>query len=334
MLERFKDGYRGWSREYRLYNRILPTAFLCGILLFLLYFVTLAAPLGAPAGVYLKVSKGETPAQVAAALEQKNIIRSQGIFLFFSRLFGASKAEVAGEYFFPSAENVITIARRIAHGDYEVVPVKVTIPEGATSKQIGELLDQKLPDFDADTFVSLAKPKEGYLFPDTYFFLPGEDPQEILTALQKNFSNHIETPQMLQLLATFGKPESDVVTMASLLEKEAPGTQDRRIIAGILWHRIALGMPLQVDAVFPYIIGVNSLQLTRQDLQTNSPYNTYTHKGLPPGPIANPGLDAIVDAMTPVKTNYLYYLSDLHGNFHYCATYSCQQANARKYLGN
>jgi UPF0755 protein len=106
------------------------------------------------------------------------------------------------------------------------------------------------------------------------------------------------------------------------------------MISGILWHRISIGMRLQVDAVFPYIIGVNSLQLTKADLQTDSPYNTYLYAGLPPGPISNPSLDSILAAVTPTKTKDLYYLSDLQGNMHYCATYSCQLANKKKYLNN
>jgi UPF0755 protein len=91
-------------------------------------------------------------------------------------------------------------------------------------------------------------------------------------------------------------------------------------------------MPLQVDAVFPYIIGKNSLQLTHADLKVDSPYNTYVNKGLPPGPITNPGLDSILAAVNPTKSNYLFYLSDLHGNFHYSVTYAQQLANQRKYL--
>jgi len=122
--------------------------------------------------------------------------------------------------------------------------------------------------------------------------------------------------------------------MASILEKEGATTKDREMISGILWKRISIGMKLQVDAVFPYIIGVNSLQLTKAQLQTDSPYNTYTHAGLPPGPISNPSMDSIMAAITPTKSNYLFYLSDLHSVMHYCANYACQQANAAKYLGN
>ena len=122
--------------------------------------------------------------------------------------------------------------------------------------------------------------------------------------------------------------------MASLLEREVPLTYDRRVVAGILWKRIRLGMPLQVDAVFPYIIGKNSFNLTKSDLATDSPYNTYLYKGLPAGPIANPGLDAILAAVTPLPTSYLYYLSDKYGNLHYSATYEQHLANKHKYLGS
>jgi UPF0755 protein len=145
---------------------------------------------------------------------------------------------------------------------------------------------------------------------------------------------HIQEQQTSAAITAFGKPQSQIIIMASILEKEAPDTKDREIISGILWKRISIGMPLQVDSVFPYIIGVNSLQLTKADLATTSPYNTYLYKGLPPGPISNPSLDAILAAAQPTKTNYLYYLSDLKGNMHYCATYACQLANQRKYLGN
>jgi len=106
------------------------------------------------------------------------------------------------------------------------------------------------------------------------------------------------------------------------------------MIAGLLWHRIDIGMRLQVDAVFPYIIGINTFELTKADLATTSPYNTYINKGLPPGPIANPSIDSILAAVTPVKNNYVYYLSDMYGNLHFCQTYACQLANQHKYLGN
>ena len=321
-----------WCREWRMYDRILPTAFLSGVLIFLLYFVTLSAPLDFPSGTLVKIQKGKSTVDVAQDLQQRHIVRSALVLVALTKVYGGHKAVIAGEYFFPGQQSVFTIARRLASGDYELTPVRVTIPEGANAREIQALLQQKIPDFDADSFLKTAQPKEGYLFPDTYFFLPGVDPQLVVYALLENFKNKMLSPNAQQALVAFNKPLVEIITMASLLEKEAPYTKDRKIIAGILWHRIAVGMPLQVDAVFPYIIGVNSLQLTQKQLKTDSPYNTYLHKGLPPGPIANPGMDALLAAMTPTKTNYVFSLSALHGNFHYCVTYACHLANQRKYL--
>ncbi|MDE1925142.1 MAG: endolytic transglycosylase MltG [Patescibacteria group bacterium] len=323
-----------WCREAEVYNRILPLAFLSGVLLFLIYFVTVAAPLNFPSASLFKVPQGAGIDEVAQQLKQKHLIHSALLFEAVERLEGARAEVIAGEYFFPGPQNLFTVASRLVQGDHELTPIKVTVPEGATAKEISQLLAEKVPDFDTDTFLKEAQPKEGTLFPDTYFFLPGEDADLVLTTFENNFNLHVQTQPVAGAITKFGKSLPQVLTMASLIEKEASNTKDRDIISGILWHRIALGMLLQVDAVFPYIIGVNSLQLTKADLQVDSPYNTYTNKGLPPGPISNPGLDAIEAAVEPAKTNYLYYLSDLHGVMHYCATYACQQANARKYLGS
>lgn len=314
--------------ECRLYDRVLPMAFLLGVLLYLIYFLTLGAPLGFPSGSYLRIKPDQTVAQVAAELKAHGIIRSTAVFEALTRLINGNRI-YAGEYFFAGKETAWTVARRLSYGDFELTPVRMTFYEGLTAQQMAALLAKKVPDFDADIFLTLAQPREGYLFPDTYYVLPGEDPQVLVTAMQHNFD--IKVAQASSSIAAFGKPLSDVVVMASLLEREAPDLKDRQIIAGILWHRMQLGMPLQVDAVFPYILGKPGTALTHDDLKVDSPYNTYTHKGLPPGAIANPGLISIKAAVTPTKSNYLYYLSDKQGNFHFCATYSCQLANVARY---
>jgi UPF0755 protein len=125
---------------------------------------------------------------------------------------------------------------------------------------------------------------------------------------------------------------SDSIIMASLIEKEARTTGNRKIVSGILWSRLALGMPLQVDAVFGYIFNRDTYSPSFADLKVDSPYNTYVHAGLPPGPINNPGLDAILAALHPTKTNYLYYLTDKNGVMRYATTFAEHQANQRKYL--
>lgn len=318
--------------ECRTYDRVLPMAFLMGVLAFLVYFVTLAAPLDFPTGTYLRVKEGQTLREVGQTLKDKHLIRSVAVFEALVRMLGNDKKIYAGEYFFSGRQNGWVVARRLAYGDFELTPIRMVFYEGLTAEQMATLLAKRVPDFDAETFLALGKPKEGYLFPDTYFILPGEDPELVLHAMQNNMEAHLEAASTT--IEKFGKPLNEVITMASLLEREAPDIKSRRMIAGILWHRIQIGMPLQVDAVFPYIIGKSSLELTKADLKVDSPYNTYLHKGLPPGPIANPGMNSIIAAVTPTKSSYLFYLSDKEGNFHYCATYACQLANQRKYLGN
>ncbi len=318
-----------WCLECQMYDHAFASMFLVGVLLFLLYYITIGPPITFPSATLVKITPGESPQTVADTLAEKHIIHSSFLFLLGTRLWNKGEI-IPGEYFFPGPQTVLTIARRISRGDYELIPMKVTIPEGYDAQQISTLLANKIPDFDAQTFFALAKPQEGYLFPDTYFFLPGEDPKEIVQTMRENFSK--QTGRISTTTAAFSRPMNDIVIMASLIEKEAPDMQNRRIIAGILWHRLAIGMPLQVDAVFPYIINKNSFQLTKQDLQTNSPYNLYIHAGLPPTAISNPGINAILAAATPIKTHYLYYLSDLNGNFHYSATYAGQLSNERTYL--
>lgn len=318
--------------ECRFYERVLPTAFLIGVLVYLVYFITLASPNNFPTGSYLRIKDGQTVAQVAEQLKARGIIRSTAVFEGVVRIIGSPHKVYAGEYFFPGRENAYQVAARLAYGDYELVPVKLTFYEGLTAAQMADLLAKKVPDFDAETFLMVGKSREGYLFPDTYYVLPGEDPLVLLGAMDRDFTVHIDSASTT--IAKFGKPLPDIIVMASLLEREAPTMHDRQIIAGILWHRISLGMPLQVDAVFPYILGKPGTQLTHEDLKVDSPYNTYTNKGLPPGPIANPGMTSILAAVTPIKTSYLFYLSDKQGNFHYCATYACQLSNVSRYYGN
>ena len=177
-----------WCRESRMYDSVLPLAFLGGVLLFLIYFLTIAAPLNFPSASLFKVSEGESITDVANQLKSKGLIHSALLFEALERLYGARAMVIAGEYFFPGPQDIFTVASRLADGDHELIPIKVTVPEGATAKEISQLLAGKVPDFDATAFLTLAQPKEGTLFPDTYFFLPGEDADLVLTAFENNFN--------------------------------------------------------------------------------------------------------------------------------------------------
>ncbi len=302
-----------------------------GVVVYLLFLWLASPPWGFPQGAYVTVAEGESLSSIASDLKERGLVGSATLLVATSRLVGSDRHIPAGVYYFPRPQNLVFIAMRLVSGDFETIPLRVTVIEGDTVKDIALLLLQKMPNFDRRAFLNAAKDKEGYLFPDTYFFMPGDGTEAILSVFTNGFHSHIAKVQ--GQINAFGKPLPEVVTMASLLEKEAADTQSRRIIAGILWRRMSLGMPLQVDAVFSYILDKSALDLTTDDLKVDSPYNTYTHKGLPLGPIGNPSFDAITAAVTPIKTNYLYYLSDKQGNFHFAVTYAQHLANKKKYLG-
>jgi UPF0755 protein len=263
-------------------------------------------------------------------LEEDGVVRSSLIFRLLVTVLGSERTVHAGDYLFDQPLDVFAIARAISVGRYGLEPFRTRIPEGASAEEISVILRNRLLRFNADTFLSEAKPYEGYLFPDTYFFLPNAAEDTVLQAMRQNFDTHITTIE--PKIASSTRSLSDIVIMASILEREAYNSTDRRLIAGVLWNRITRGMPLQVDAPFAYSIGKGTFQLTMKDLVTPSPYNTYVNKGLPPTPIGNPSLDSILAAATPTKTDYLYFLADKNGITHYCKTYACQLANKARYF--
>ena len=237
---------------------------------------------------------------------------------------------VSGQYVFKIPRTIFGIADRIAHGKYGLDAEKVLIPEGASVREAAFLVKKKIPTFDDKRFLDIALSDEGYLFPDTYRFLPNVSPEEVRSTMRNNFD--VRTLEFSGKVVASGKTLRDIVTMASIVEEEAKTFHTRRVIAGILWKRIALGIPLQVDAVFVYINGKNTYQLTTNDLKIDSPYNTYKYKGLPPGPITNPGIESFRAALEPIETPYLFYLSDREGNMHYARTFEEHIKNKNRYL--
>ena len=175
----------------------------------------------------------------------------------------------------------------------------------------------------------MAQEKEGYLFPDTYFISPAIKPEDLIEKMSINFNEKI--PNISGISTTTYKFE-DVIIMASILEREARTMESRRIIAGILWKRLKIGMPLQVDSSFLYINGKGTFELTLDDLKTDSPHNTYKYKGLPVGPIGNPGEDSIFAAIHPIETKYLYFLTGHDGKMYYGKTFDEHKKNKAKYL--
>ena len=212
----------------------------------------------------------------------------------------------------------------------EAREVAVTIPEGYSARQIGETFE-KLGIFSKEDFLKIAQKEEGYLFPDTYRFYKDAKPEDIFKKMRENFNKKI-TPEILAEIKKNKKTLSEVIITASLLEEEIKSAEDRKIVAGILWKRLDLGMGLNVDAALTYVLGKTSSELTADDLKFDSPYNTYRYRGLPPTPISNPGLDAILAALRPEPSPYFYYLTGKDGLTYYAKTLEEHALNKFKYL--
>ncbi len=276
----------------------------------------------------VRIEKGSGLSTVGQTLEDRQYIRSAFWFKVFVVLSGNTNRIIAGDYYFDHGENTFEIISRIRNGKYNLVAVRVTIPEGLNVFQTADILKTKLTLFDAKLFALTAP--EGYLFPDTYFFMPNDTPQDVSNRMQDNFNAKIAS--LDAEIKASGKSLAEIITMASIIEEETKDDADRPIVSGVLWKRISIGMPLQVDATFSYVNGKQTYTLTRADLFDESPYNTYRNKGLPPTPIVSPGLESIIAAIHPTKTDYLYFLSDLSGKMYYAKDFEGHQRNRELYL--
>jgi UPF0755 protein len=208
--------------------------------------------------------------------------------------------------------------------------VQMVIPEGFTVEQIGELFESE-GIFNADDFISVAEEHEGYLFPDTYRFFRNVAPEEVVKQMRGVFDKKVVSVISEELIRQEVSLR-DIVIMASLIEKEVHNLTDQRIVSGILWKRLEIGMGLQVDATLLYLNNNKNSDITAEDLEIDSLYNTYKYRGLPPGPITNPGLGAIEAALYPTPSEYLYYLSDKEGNTHYAENFEDHKLNKQRYL--
>jgi UPF0755 protein len=298
--------------------------------IFTLYLFFLSAPFHFPVGHIVKVQDGSSLDDIALDLKKNEVIKHPWLFKTLAYLSGNQKSLVAGSYFFERKSGLVSVLGRISAGNYGLDPTFVTLPEGATIREMSQILSSTFEDFDGEEFIKLAEDKEGFLFPDTYSFLPSVRPEEVVSIMRINFNK--KTEDLLVEIKESGYTLEEIITMASILEEEARTQESRETIAGILWKRIEIGMPLQVDAVFPYIIGKNTYELTYEDLDFDSPYNTYRYKGLPPGPITNPGLDSIKATLNPKESQYLFYLSDMSGNMHYAVDFETHKRNKALYI--
>jgi UPF0755 protein len=314
--------------------------FLIGVFLFVGfgYYISNPAEKGGDEQIFF-VRKGATLNVVADELELKGIIRGKRLFLLWARLMGYSRSIKAGEYRLSSTMPPLKILETLSKGI--VITHPVTIPEGFTIKQIGELLEEKGlvkneeflaitgdPDV-AKRYGISGQSLEGYLYPDTYQFDRGLSPMSIVEVMIKHFWEI--TGPLREKIEQSGMTIEEVITLASIVEKETGRAEERPIIASVFLNRLKKGMRLETDPTVIYGIKDFSGNLKKKHLTQSTPYNTYVIRGLPPGPIANPGKEAIEAVLFPAKTAYLYFVSKNDGTHHFSKTLTDHNKAVQKY---
>lgn len=314
----------------------------------------------------VEVVSGMGSRRIASLLKQEGIIRSKWAFVIHVSLRGAIFNLKPGRYIFDDKSSIEKIVQKFINGG--VQEVVIIIPEGWNLLDMADYFERlglfkheeilRLVNFEGAQFDFLRdKPRftsfEGYLFPDTYRIFINAAWEDIILKMFENFDKKLDRTLREEIIKS-GKTIHEVITMASLIEKEVVSEEDRSVVSGILWKRVKLGIPLQVDAVLVYIkrqikenpefqdvisgIGKMTPSTTGKisfiDTQIDSEYNTYKNRGLPPGPIGNPGLSAIRAAIYPKDSSYLYYLSAPNGRTIFSKTFEEHNSAKAKYLQN
>jgi UPF0755 protein len=293
---------------------------------------------GAPKIVYIKPKSGVQ--EIAYTLWEAGVIRSRWAFLGMAYLQGAPTRLKAGEYEFTHGMSLREILQKLEAG--RVVTHQITIPEGFTALDIARLLaGEKL--VDVDRFMALVMDTrfvedlgvpgntlEGYLFPDTYRLTRGMGEEEMLQIMVTRFRQAV--PKDLDAQAQrVGLDAHSVVTLASLIEKEAKLDSERPLVAAVFYNRLRRNMPLQSDPTAVYGVPGPRRRITTLDLKRKTPYNTYLKAGLPPGPISNPGLASIQAVLDPAPVNYLYFVAKNDGTHYFSRTLAQHAEAVRKY---
>jgi UPF0755 protein len=263
------------------------------------------------------IEKGESFHQIGRALADAGVVRSEVALRVYGRISGTASQIKPGDYAFKGGERIPDVMRHLVNGDFVVVTI--TIPEGLTVHQIAEKVAEaglacedefEIAAHDGALVRALGlRPlgAEGYLFPATYKFSPHAKTDEVLAAMLARFYQ-VLTPEVEARMFQYGLDARRLVTMASIVEKEAKAPNERPLIAGVFYNRLRLGMPLQSDPTAEYELD-GARESAASAVHTASAFNTYDFAGLPPGPIANPGLKSIEAALNPSKTDFLYFVA-------------------------
>ncbi len=260
----------------------------------------------------INIKRGMNANEIANLLKEKNVIKDKNIFILFLKLKKAQNKIKAGIYEFSLPINLNKLINILIKGKSKLI--KVTIPEGLTTEQVAEIIEQKrLGSKKRILEIVRERNLEGYLFPETYFFAP-ETPEEVIIDRMVRQFHKVFTWEMKQKAKQFNFTERDVVILASIIEKEAKLSSEKPLISAVFHNRLKKRYYLESCATVEYALGKHKKKLSYKDLKINSPYNTYTHFGLPPGPICNPGFESLKYAINPAESDVMFFVSKGDGS--------------------
>jgi UPF0755 protein len=278
--------------------------------------------------------------EVADKLGESELIRSPLAFVALATVTGSARKLKAGEYEIPKDASALTILALLESG--RVVQHPVLLPEGGTVAELGRILEAERLASQAEVLRVARDPAflrrlgieapslEGYLFPDTYYLVRGLSAEEILMRMVQRLRAKL-TPEIVAQAQGRGLTIHQLLTLASIIEREAVVRDEMQLISAVFWNRLKRDMPLQADPTVQYAVGKERRALTRGDLQADDPFNTYRRTGLPPGPIASPGLAAIDAALRPAAVDYLYFVSMDDRRHFFSSTVEAHNAAVARY---
>jgi UPF0755 protein len=329
-----------------------PLIFVALISIFLFWFKVNLQPISKnETEVFFVVPKGASASIISAQLYKNGLIKNKLAFKFYVQITGRSKNINAGEFKLSPGLSVQEIIAKLEGPPYEIW---VTIPEGLRREEIPSKLIAALDIKDVEefkkNFVDQTKELEGFLYPDTYLFPRDVKIETIIQKMKSNFDEKIAQLKLDESQYPLNLSFSEIVTVASLLERETKSSGEKPIVAGIIYNRLNANWPLQIDAAVQYGVASSKLSLAakknaqisnikywesliKEDLDLNSPYNTYKFAGLPPTPIANAGFYSLKAAFYPEDSPYWFYIHDDGGEIHYAKTLEEHNKNIKKYLG-
>jgi UPF0755 protein len=331
-----------WAKKRPWLSFLVATFMLTIIIHF--YIALFVPPSKEKVWVEVQVTEGMSFKAIASMLQKEGIIRYRGYFEIIGRLQGISRKVRLGYYGMNTNMNMWEVLETLRKG--KIIEYEVVIPEGYNLYQIAWTLTGTPLLSDPQLFINLVKDKdyahslgvdadtlEGYLFPDTYFLPKGIRLEEIPKKMVQRYKD-VFVDSYRARAKQLGFTEQQIITLASIVEKEAKVASERKLISAVYHNRLRKGMRLQADPTAVYGTKAWVTKVTAQDLRRNSPYNTYLHNGLPPGPIANPGQGAILAALYPEPVDYLFFVAQGDGSHYFTADYNAHAKAVDRYRSN